>query len=260
MSERDSIQSLLALRKLTRAVADAARSQMSEYLLTLAPLLRPAHVLGDYVVGGQKEPTRKAEKAFGELQALYERIATAAPFNLPKELRAPLNLGPGTLEITPVDYPHVASTGDGSRTITVRSPLVWTLTHTGFPPSRLSEQLATKLRSADELQKVVVSHLAMHVVTTHQPQLLRMLEALRFPITTARVPGWGDLPVTRIGLGMTTHRPSDAVMIESAELTGVDAFEEVVSVEEIAALGDPLKQQLMAIAAEHMPGNAVRTR
>lgn len=253
MSGRDSIQSLLALRKLTRTIAETARGQMTEYLATLAPLLRPSSILGDYVAGGQKEPTRKAEKAFQEIQALYERVASAAPFNLPRELRPPFNLGSGTLEITPVDYPHVATSGTGSRTITVRSPLTWTLSYTDFPPTRLSEQLATKLRSADELQKIVISYLAMHVVTTQQPALMRMLEALRFPVTPVRVPGWGELPVTRIGLGVRSHRPSDAVIIESAELTGMDAFEEVVSVEEIANLPDPLKQRMLELAREHVP-------
>ena len=51
MDGRDSIQSLLVLRKLTRAMADAVRAQMTEYLATLAPLLRPQMVLGDYVRG-----------------------------------------------------------------------------------------------------------------------------------------------------------------------------------------------------------------
>ena len=110
------------------------------------------------------------------------------------------------------------------------------------------------MRSSDELQKVVVSYLAMHVVTNQQPNLMRVLDALRFPISTVKAPGWGDLPVTRIGLSVGTHRPSDTVMIDSAELTGVDAFEEVVSVDELAAVSDPFRQSLIALAREHMPG------
>ena len=91
MDGRDSIQSLLVLRKLTRAIADAVRAQMTEYLTTLAPLLRPQMVLGDYVQGGAKESTRKADKAFKELQALYETVAATKPFNLPRELPTPIN-------------------------------------------------------------------------------------------------------------------------------------------------------------------------
>ena len=70
MDGRDSIQSLLVLRKLTRAIADTARTQMLEYLAVLAPLLRPRTVLGDYVHGSTKEGAPRADKAFKELQAL----------------------------------------------------------------------------------------------------------------------------------------------------------------------------------------------
>ena len=55
MDGRDSIQSLLVLRKLTRAIAETVRAQMVEYLTVLSPLLRPKLVLGDYVHGGAKE-------------------------------------------------------------------------------------------------------------------------------------------------------------------------------------------------------------
>ena len=64
MNGRDGIQSLLVLRKLTRAITEAVRVEMTGHLATLTPLLKPSAVLGDYIVGGQKEPTRKAEKAF----------------------------------------------------------------------------------------------------------------------------------------------------------------------------------------------------
>src|SRR6185295_19024398 len=105
MVERDSIQSLLVLRKLTRAIADTVRAQMTEYLTTLAPLLRPKLVLGDYIQGGSKESTRRADKAFKDLQALYEGVSSTRPFNLPRELTPPFAFPDVGLEITPVDYP-----------------------------------------------------------------------------------------------------------------------------------------------------------
>src|SRR5688500_9368524 len=125
MDRRDSTQSLLVLRKLTRAIADIARAQMTEYLATLAPLLRPKMVLGDYVEDGSKESTRRSDKALKELQTLYDSIASAKPFNLPKELTLPLRLVGTGLEITPVDTPHVIQSGPDTRTIMVRSPLSW---------------------------------------------------------------------------------------------------------------------------------------
>jgi hypothetical protein len=253
MNGRDNVQSLLVLRKLTRAITDAVRVQMTEYLKTLTPLLRPKAVLGDYVLGGPKEPSRKSDKAFGDLQALYETVATARPYNLPRELTPPLSFPSVGLEITPHDYYHVAQSGTDSRKIKVRCPLTWVLTYTDFPPTRLQELLDTKARSVEELQRFVLNYLVMHLATKSEPGLMQVFEALHFPLTTSKSPQFGELPITRIGIGITTERPSDAVMIESAELTGMDVFEEVVKVEDIAGLGDPFKGRLLDIARQQAP-------
>ncbi len=253
MNGRDSIQSLLVLRKLTRAIADAVRTQMSEYLDTLTPLLRPQVVLGDYVQGGQKESTRRADKAFKELQALYEAVAATKPFNLPRELNPPLSFSSLGLEITPLDYVHVVPSGADSRKIMLRCPLTWVLTYSGFAPSRLPELLNTKLRPGDGLQQFVLSYLLMHVAITNLPGVMKIFDALHFPVTTTRLPEFGSLPFTRIGIRVSTRRPPDAVILESAELTGMDAFEEVVNVEEISRLSDPLKERLLEIVRLQTP-------
>ena len=253
MSERDGVQSLLVLRKLTRAITDAVRVQMTEYLRVLTPLLRPKAVLGEYVQGGPKEPSRKADKAFGDLQALYDTVATVKPYNLPRELTPPLSFPIVGLEITPLDYYHVAQSGADSRRIKVRCPLTWVLTYTDFPPTRLQELLDTKARSVEELQRFVLNYLVLHIATKSEPGLMQVFEALHFPLTTTKSREFGELPITRIGIGITTTRPSDALMIQSAELTGMDAFEEVVKVEDIARLGDPLKGRLLEIAHQQAP-------
>ena len=253
MDGRDSTQSLLVLRKLTRAIADVVRAQMTEYLAAFAPLLRPKIVLGDYVEDGSKESTRRSEKAFKELQALYETVAGTKPFNVPRELTLPLRLAGTGVEITPVDTAHVVQTGSQTRTIMVRSPLTWTLTYAGYAPTRLPELLRDKLRTGEELGQLVVSYLLMRVVTTNSPALMNAFDALHFPITTTTVPEFGPLPITRIGFGISTRRPADDVILQSAELTGMDAFEEVVNLDDLSRLRDPLKERLMAVVREQAP-------
>jgi hypothetical protein len=253
MNERDGVQSLLALRKLTRAITDIVRVQMTEYLKVLTPLLRPKALLGDYVQGGPKEPSRKSDKAFGELQALYDSVATARPYNLPRELTHPLSLASVGLEIAPLDYVHVATSGSDTRKIKVRCPLTWVLTYTDYPPTRLQELLDSKARSIEELQRFVLNYLVLHVATTSEPGLMRVFEALHFPLTTSKSPQFGDLPITRIGIGISTSRPSDEVIIQSAELTGMDAFEEVVQVEDIMKLDDPLRKRLLETVHQQTP-------
>jgi len=147
MKGRDSIQSLLVLRKLTRSITDVVRVQMTEYLRTLTPLLRPKALLGEYIQGGQKEPTRKADKGFKDLQTTYEAVAGTRPFNLPRELTPPLNFPALGLEITPLDYVHLIQTESGPRKITVRCPLTWVLTYNDFPPTG-SRSYSTPRRGA----------------------------------------------------------------------------------------------------------------
>ncbi len=252
MSDRDNIQSLLTLRKLTRAITDAVRMQMSDYLRTLTPLVRPQVVLGEYVQGGQKDAGRKTDKVFKDLGALYESVAPAKPFFLQRELTTPLDFPRVGLEITPLDYVHVAQDGASGRKIKVRCPLTWVLTYTDFPPTRLQELLDSKARDAADVQRFVLSYLVLHLAL-QEPSLQQLFEALHFPITTTKSPQFGDLPITRIGLPVTTTRPSDAVVIESAELTGMDAFEEVLDVEGLKRLGDPFHHRLLDIARKLTP-------
>lgn len=253
MKERDGVQSLLVLRKLTRAITDVVRVQMTEYLKVLTPLLRPKALLGDYVQGGPKEPSRKSDKAFGDLQALYDSVATARPYNLPRDLSHPLSLSSVGLEITPLDYVHVATAGGETRKIKVRCPLTWVLTYTDYPPTRLQELLDSKARSVEELQRFVLNYLVLHIATTSEPGLMQVFKALHFPLTTSKSPQFGELPITRIGIGISTSRPSDALIIQSAELTGMDAFEEVVEVEDLKNLDDPLKKRLLDIVQQQTP-------
>jgi hypothetical protein len=252
MTGRDSITSLLVRRKLTRAIADIVRGQVTAYLTTLTPLLRPETVFGDYIQGAQKVPSLKADQVFKELQTLYDTVAPAKPLNLRRELTPPFDISNAALEITPVDYMHVAQTESGTKSITVRSPLTWTLTYAGFAPNRLQEVLDQKIRG-DELQRFILSYLIIHLAVKHRPGVMQILEGLRFPVTNNTSPEFGDLPLTRIGVGISTERPPDSVVVESAELTGMDAFEEVVNVEDIARLPDPLKERLLEIVRLQTP-------
>jgi len=253
MQGRTNIQQLLVLRKVTRAIAEVLRAQMVDYLATLTPLLRPRTVLGDYVHGSTKEPARKADKAFKELQALYETVAAGKPFHLPRELKPPIEVPVHSLDITPLDYTHETRGAGGSRTVAVRSPLTWVVSYSGFPPARLSELLTARSRSVEDLQQFVLTYLVLHVVVNNQPGVTQILEALHFPLSTAKHPEFGELPITRIGSTISTSRPADDVIIESAQLSGMDAFEEVVNVDDIPRMRDGLKERLLQIVRSEAP-------
>lgn len=253
MDDSDKTQSLLVLRKLTRSIAAAVRGQLNDYLAALTLVLRPEMVFGRFIQGGQRDWVVKSDQALKDLRTLYDKVAPGSPFNLRTELTPPFDLGGLSLEVSPVEYTHVAKVGSSTRKITVRCPLSWTLSYAGFAPPVLKRLLESRTRSPAELQRVVLAYLALHIVTTMQPGVVKVLNGLRFPITTAKDLDFGDLPITRIGMDVATERPPDAVIIESAEVTGMDAFEEVVKLEDIQRLRDPLREQLLAIAREQAP-------
>jgi hypothetical protein len=242
--ERYDIERLLVLRKLTRAIADTLRGQMKEYLSTLAPLLRPRAVLGDYVQSSTRETSKIADSAFKDLQALYESVAGAAPFNLSAELKPPVEIVSTALEMTPMEYSYEAAAGSESKGVTVVSPLKWMLTYSGFAPGRLKEMLRDRGRNNDEVQRFILHYMVLHVVMQKQAGVMGILDALHFPISHGTEADLGGLPITYISSSISTVRPPDSVIIESTEISGMDVFEEIVRLEDITDLRDPLKERL----------------
>jgi hypothetical protein len=252
MAERDTIQSLLVRRKLTRAIADFVRSELTQHLATLTPLFQPHAVLGDRIQGGQSDSLRRAEQVFKAVQTAYESIAPAKPFSLRRELTPPFDFPKTSLELTPVEYAHQIQAGSNTKKITVRCPLTWTLSYGGYAPTRLQELLDPRVRG-EQLQRFILSFLFMHQVVLNQRGLQPILDALHFSLTTITLPQFGDLPLTRISSSITTMRPADDVVLESAELTGMDAFEEVANVGDISRLQDSLKERLVEIVRRQTP-------
>ena len=124
MSGRDSTQSLLVLRKLTRAITDVVRAQMVEYLATLTPLFRPTSVLGDYVQGrAERDDAKGREGVISSCRICWTTRSERQSPELPRELTPPLNFPGSTLEITPHEYAHIAHSGTDAKTIMVRPPL-----------------------------------------------------------------------------------------------------------------------------------------
>lgn len=249
--ESYSTQRLLALRKLTRAAADLLRGRIKEYLATITPLLRPKVVLGNYVEGGAFDLSRPGDKAFKELQEIYNKVAQTKIYRLPQELTTPLEVINPQLEITPVEYEHTATSGNDKKSVVITSPLKWVLTYGGFSPNKFRELLANQGRTGDDLQQFVLHYLMMHVVIGNQRGVKQMLEALHFPVSTIHFPEFGDLPVTIVSSSISTVRPSDDVIVESTEVAGMNVFEEVLNVDDVKQLQDHLREELLELLRSH---------
>ncbi|MEW5979666.1 MAG: hypothetical protein AB1898_28035 [Acidobacteriota bacterium] len=247
-------QQLLQLRKLTRAISDLLRGQLKEYLTTLAPLLRARAVFGEYLHSSTKEAVRGADKAFKDLQSLYQSVAGAKPFNLPKELTPPIELMSATLEIVPMEYVYRASTEQSTKEVVVTSPLKWILFHSGYSLSQLRAILADRNRSDAQVREFLLHHLVLHSVMSRQNGVTKILETLHFPVRTEQNPDLGGLPITVLSSTLSTLRPADEVIIESTEISGTDAFEELVRIEDISRMSNPLQEQLLELVKTATPG------
>ena len=242
---------LLVLRKLTRNIADLMRGELKGYLATLNPLLRPRNVLGEHVKSEVKEYVKGAEAALKDLQTLYAKVASAKPYGLPPELNSPLEVSSTSLEITPVEYVHTAQANAQTKTVTINSPLRWVLSYSGFSPKRLRELLAERVRVPQMIAEYLQHALMLQTVVFHQPGLGELLGALRFPISSGPAPGFGELPLTYISSAISTVRPPDEVIIENTEVSGMDAFEEVVNLDDITGLRNTFREKLTELVEEH---------
>lgn len=253
MDGRYDLQRLRSLRKLTRAIAESLRSELKEHLSTVTLLLRPRTILGDFVEGSAKGEVKGSDAAFRDLRSRYEAVAGGRPFGLSKELNSPIEILSSNVELVPLDYPHVAKSGAESKTVTVTQPLKWMLTYSGLAPTRLRDLLSAKIPDAGQVKGVILHALVLDTVLTKQPGLLTVFEALRFPVVTEKLPGLGDLPVTCISSSVRTVRPPDDVLIESTEISGLNAFEEVVNAEDIEEMKDPFREKLLDVIKANAP-------
>src|SRR5262245_48350152 len=243
-----TLDQLAALRPVTDGVVEVLQARMTDAVSTLAPLLRPQAVLGEFVVGASKDPVGGAAQAFEAFQALFKRVASVKPFRLSKPLVGPIEVMRTAFEMTPLEYQHTLESGT---TVTVRSPLRWVLTPLGFGPERLRKALRTAAPAEEEVRSLLVHWLLVHFMLERNPGVRRVLEGLRFPVKTEQLPEFGELPVTVIGSDVGTVRPVDAVVARGVAFSGTPQFQEVIDIASIAGLQDGLRAQLVDIVRAH---------
>lgn len=247
MDDRYSTQRLLVLRKVTRSIADLLRGQMQVYLSVLAPVMRPATLLGHYVQGGTKEVSKDSIKTFQDLEATYGAAACSKPFGLLKDLRTPFEVSGSALELSSVEYAYTAKTDGQSKAIIITSPFKWVLSYSDFAPPRLRQLLTDRNRTDAETARFVLHYCLLQLIFAKQTAVSQVFEALHFKLTIGRLAEFGELPILTLASTVPTVRPPDEVIIQNTEISGRDAFDEVVDVEGILAMRDPFKDRLVEI-------------
>jgi hypothetical protein len=255
MEQHFDIPRLLELRKLTTALSLHFEQELKEHLVNLTPLLDPKSLLGDHIRAAKTHSVRDADRAFQQLRRLYQSIATIKPFSLPADLTSPLDIF-GVLPATAVaDYTYSVQSNGSTKEITVTKPLKWVLTYKGMGPKRLRDLIASQSSgSTTDLVVCILHCLVTHFITSQRSGIAPILNALRFPISSGPAPEFGGLPLTYVSCPITTIRPPDDIIVEITDISGKNVFEEVVSLQDIKDMSDPLKEQVVAIVKEHSEG------
>ncbi len=245
-----SFDQIAKLRTSTDAVSSWLRQDLEGHLETLRPLLLPRRHLEANIKGsGRASESARADRLFQTLQAALEAVA-GEPLKLRGTLRAPIDAIPNKLELWPWEYTHEIEDGGTGKRVAVHSPLSWALSYA----SPLSLAQARRMvsgegsRSELELRQFAIRTVLMKVIFDASPGLARLLESLRYKVEKVTCPETGKLPYLRLTSSVPTFRPSDSVILNVTRFSGVSRFEELVDLEAVDGLSDPLRQKIGDLA------------
>lgn len=233
-----------ALREKTEVVSKILKNQLQGYLDTLKPLLAPRRILGRHV--GSREDVTGSDHALSRLKELY-REGSQTPFGLPIEFPdtalAQLDNQPA---VYPWEYPYTAKSERDSKNLTITSPAQWILTYdSGVTLAQVRSMLENKTeRKTEVLRQFVINALVMHLFIRGHANLIQLFAALRYHVEMKSLPGLGPVSFVTIHAPLTSFRPADDILLMATRFSGVPAFVEMVSLDAIENLQDPLRVQL----------------
>lgn len=253
MEEQGSIERTLTfeqlaeLREKTERISQFLHKQLTTHLETLRPLLAPRRLLGKYA--GAKEEVVGADRAFAQLQEKYKEVG-GKPFAMPPDLTSDIVAQiDNRLELYPWEYAYQARSPRETKTVTITSPVRWVLTYnSGCTLSQASQIVASKeQRRSDPIQQFVINALVMQLLLAKFPGLTRLLTDLRYQIRTENAPGLGVLPLVTLNCCLPSFRPDDSLILMATRFSGIPAFIELIDIDAMPMLADPLKLQIEGI-------------
>jgi hypothetical protein len=241
-----TIEEMLRLRAGSERVSSWFRGEIDDRLSTLKSLLAPRRFLADHVESPYRvEEAPEADRNFSELQAAYKSVAKE-PLRLPGRLESPLGSIPNQVELHPWEYTLEIQAPEGPRRVTVRSPLSWVLVHGAPITLAQARQMSSGAipRNEPALRQFAIHALLMKLIVERSPGLVRLFAAMRMKLETAESPELGALPLVRVTASVPTFRPADAVIQSAIRISGVPIFEELVDLQAVTSLEDPLRSKI----------------
>jgi len=239
-----TFEQLVDLREKTETIAQFLQNQLRTYLETLRPLFSPRRVFGKFV--GGKEEIAGAEKAFAQLRTQFQGIC-AKPFSLPPELNSDvLSDIDGRIEIFPWEYLHEAKNQKETKFLTITSPVRWVLSYSsGYTLSQLRQTLSGQQeRRSDYIRQFVINALVISIMFEKFPGLRQVLTDLRYQVVIQKYAELGELQLVTITSCLSSFLPADDLVLTATRFSGVPAFIELIDLETIPIILDPLKLRI----------------
>ncbi len=251
-AESLNVEQLLQLHTLTKDVSKVCQKQLRGYLDTMALLFRPRRMLGDAMEGAERDSGGISDRTVAELRELYRRVALR-PFDLRPELTLPLESVSTQIQLYEWEYLHHTTSDRGLRNISVTSPLTWVVAYSStYSFAMLRQVLAgQEQRNQESVRAFVLRACLMHLQLTKFPAIADLLAVLRYRIEVRRSPEMGDLPLVTISAPFRTMRPPDNLVNVASGLAGGTSFAEVLDLDTVRNLRDPLREEITAIFRSH---------
>lgn len=242
------LSQMAPLRDVSQKIAQYLHQLITAYLAPISPLLAPNRVLGEYLEGFSRDRLPGADKAYAALEENYGALCRDV-FRLPSKMRSPVPAIKSRLEVYPWEYIYNLG-DDAGRPVTVTCPTRWVVAYD--LPYTLSDLLKAKLAGEkpqpEETKQLIINSLVLWMMMERSAAIKKLLEDLRFPITVETSSASGNMPYIVVRAAVEAFRPQDDLINMVCQLSGRPVFEELVDLEAIETVPDPLVAALKELA------------
>ena len=236
------LDGLLEYREITERISGFLNKRLRGHLAVLSPLLSPARLLGKHV--GSRDPAPRADEVLAELAEKFAP-SCGSPFNLKSDLDEVSMTSIGSkIEVYPYEYKYEAQGAKSAKAVSMTSPVQWVVTYgSEYSLSQLRSILATPGEHRS-VRQFVLNAIAFQVILGRSPAVAQLLGDLRYEIQVQALPGLEKLPMVTIGVQVPSFRPPDDLLLTAIRLSGVPAFIELIDIDAVRSLEDPLRLQI----------------
>jgi hypothetical protein len=236
-----TFEQLADLREKTEAIAQFLKDRLKGHLETIRPVFAPRRALGKYT--GTRDSVAGEDKAFAQLQMQYQEVCRN-PFAFSPELDQDIlaNID-NQLDVQPWEYSYEAKGAKETKTLSMNSPARWVLTYSsGYTLAQVRQAVSgLQDRRSDDVRQFVVNALVMRFMFDRYPGIPQLLTDLRYEVRIEKAQGLGELPFVTVSACLPSFRPADDLILTATRFSGVPAFIELLNVDAVPTLQDPLK-------------------